>query len=121
MRNYDRTQNFNSYSQSYTVSATASNQNTVVTQPTGASVTSIQQSAGSGAGYTDLIVYNGGTTMAFLNWGMTAAAAVATTTSPCFVPPGAIMVFSMGQPYTNVGIILASSTGSITFAVGEGA
>lgn len=103
-------QNFKGFQQSYTLAATSSSQNTAVTNlPTGAT--------GQG-GYTDLIVYNASSAVAFINYGM--ASATATVTSPDFVAPGATIVINMGGPYTNVAIILATGTGNVYFAVGQG-
>lgn len=115
-----RTGNFNPYLKSYTLAATATSQNTAVTQPTtGDSNNAIQQTAGEGAGYTDLLVYNASASaVAFVSWGTSAA--TATLTSAAFVPPGTSRVFNMGLAATNIAVILSTSTGNVYFAVGEG-
>ena len=105
--------NFKGVGQSYTVSATTSNVNTAVNQPT-----AVAGSAGTGGGYTDLHVYNATTGVAFIAYGMTAA--TATTTSADFVSPGAEVIISMGVPATNVAVILSTSSGSVYLAVGDG-
>jgi len=105
--------NFKGFGSSYTLAATTSSQNTVVAQPAAVSGT-----AGFAGGYTDLHVYNGASGTAFIAYGTSSA--TATTSSPDFVAPGAEVVIGMGMPATNVAIILASGSGNVYFAIGEG-
>jgi hypothetical protein len=99
-------QNFTSRS-AYTVAATGSSSNTALTQI-----------AGSGGGNSDVVVYNASSAVAFLSFGMTSQ--TATTAAPYQVAPGAVMAFNIGAPYTNVGVILASGSGSVYIMLGGG-
>jgi hypothetical protein len=105
--------NFKGFGSSYTLAATTTSQNTAVSQPA-----AVAGTAGFAGGYSDLEVYNGSTGVAFIAYGTSPA--TATTSSPDFVAPGAIVILNMGMPATNVAIILSSGSGNVYFAVGEG-
>lgn len=69
------------------------------------------------SGNGSFLAYNPTTNIAFLSFSGTA-----TTSSPYFVPPGAVMLFGIPIGATAVsGIFASSGTGTIYGVVGEGA
>jgi len=105
--------NFKGANASYTVAATTTSSNTVISQP------STTSGSGYGSmGYSDLKIYNASTGIAFVSYGMSAA--TATTSSPDFIAPGAVEIISMGIPATNVSVVLSSGAGNVYLCVGEG-
>jgi hypothetical protein len=64
----------------------------------------------------DMRVYNAGTTIAFIRWGIGAQTAVATDVA---VPPGTVHTFNKGNADT-VAVIMASATANIYVSTGFG-
>lgn len=96
----------------YIVSASTSSANQVVVQPSAQS-----EGLPVGGGATDLLVYNATTGVAFITWGTTTQTA---TNAGVAVGPGAIMMFDMGIPATNVGVLLSTGSGSVYISIGIG-
>ena len=101
-----RTKNFTPYG-NYTVAASTTSANQVITQPA------------SGEVANDLQISNSTAGVAFITYGTSAQTA---TSAGFAVMPGAIEVISMGNlPITNIGVILSAGSGSVYLSNGLGA
>lgn len=77
------------------------------------------------ANASSVMVYNSGTTTAYLAFGKTSATAVVAgsteTQNAYFVAPGAIVVFTKGNNNDTVAVIYGSGSGNVLISAGEGA
>lgn len=95
----------------YVISASTTTANQALTQPP-----TVSGMAGNAGGYTQVRVFNSNAAkFAFFQVGNTAQ--TATAASIFQVPPATGLVFELGQPYTNLGVILDAGASASNFYV----
>lgn len=99
----------------YTIAATTSSTNQVIGQPP-----AVSGFAGNGNGHLDIFIQNGSSGVAYVKWGMSAQTAVVGGLDSVPVMPGMAPVFHMGEPATNVAVILGTGTGNVYVSIGSG-
>lgn len=97
------------------------NRNFSIAGPAGvsapATVTSSSVAVDAAQKHTDVLIHNPGAATVFAKAG---DSTVVATTLSMPIPAGALVSFFKG-PATNIAVIMASGTGSLTIFVGEGA
>lgn len=86
------------------------------TQNISGTTTSASATIGSN-GSCQVLVYNSGTTLAFVVFGVGAATATSAGTP---VPPGAVIILTKNPGHDTIAAIMASGTAAIYVQVGEG-
>lgn len=69
---------------------------------------------------TAMRIYNGGTAVVFIRWGIAGAGTQVAVLTDTFVAPGGTEIFSIPQGSLRVAVILAAATGNVSLQRGDG-